>query len=1148
MDKGRILASYRKDGKLEIRDLGLAEYTTFAKDLNALPNDHNILDRKPDFDGWFKLTFFDYDTRKMAVESNPGLLFEGDVSPVRRFLSDHNCVIDRPKRCYLDIETDSSVSFSQAIEGYSRLLSWAVVDENGTPHSGVLASDDDADEARVWAELWRCLAEYDQVCAWSGDRFDFPVLEERSKMLSRRFKQEFKPYWEHRRRLLFLDHLEVFKRHHKAPDSGDEKTSLKLGSVAQALIGEGKDEVPENLRAIVGKGRSMGGSTRKLWDAGGEARTAMVKYNIQDTALLAKIEAETGYIALQQTICEATLTFCNSRGIRPMQFVDAYLLRNAFKRKTHWPSKSEPTGAEEKYEGAFVMDTEIRGIMRTVHVCDFKSLYPTVIRTWNLGSETKGVPGCISANGIEFGTVCESMLAECCRDFMSLRDFHKGEMKKYPPGTPEWMNASRKSKAYKIACNSVYGVGGCVWSRIYDVQIVEAITLGAQMLLKATRAAAIERGMLPIAGDSITPDRTVVVKDPTGRVCILPVEQLWSKCSEYTTDGGKELGRLDSWLALTGQGWMPLSTVIRHNCAKPVHMLTTKHGQVRVTEDHSLVVHGIETKPQDFVDRNMRFDTVQAPKEIADDVIDLFEHVKDFSNQHLYKGRDHTRKFIADESSVMLAGWGDPQSLRIRRFYKRGTPEHAALIMLIGAYTSDGSASLRDTTACRYLLSFCKADLNLQTRVAEALGMLSDTKLFGPYWSDTTYVVRSGTAAMACLFSALCGSGSANKRLPGFMYNLDSDSFRIFYKAISDGDGHIDEWNQLEYTSTSQQLTAGISYVLSQHGVEHAFYYRPSKKAWIFRTRPVGSENAQYSIHHSVSHDYNGYVYDLTVASAHTFVDGIGRVLLHNTDSLFIGSSSVEEFAAFTAWCNKELYPRLLAEHRCKREFQCIELAYEKCYDRLICPRGNDGDPASKRYAGSFKHYGGVAGLPICPYGETFDKAKHSKPEVKGLEFMRGDSIKYARAMQYEAIMRILAGEEDPRVLEAWVLAKRTAFFTDKMDSDQIAKSMGISKALDAYKTVGPHVRIAREMEARGEDVSEGTRIGYIVIDGQVSPTAVIPVEEFDGITFDKWHYWNKMVYPPSMRVLAGAFPNHPWSRWIARRPKKVLAGQTNLW
>lgn len=762
-DRSKLVASYRVNGELEIRTLAPAEYTGFVRSDYDHAHVPGVIDSQPDFPGWRKLWFVDYDRRKQALEQNQTALHEADVSPARRFLSDHNCKIDPPLRCDMDMETDSTVSFPQAIEGFARTLSWAAVGPGGESAVGLLEDDDDQAEAELLAEFWKYLGRYDQIGAWGGDRFDFPVLEKRSGLLARKFSKIMQPYWEHRRRLLFIDHLALFKRHHMAPDSGDDKTSFKLGDVAQALVGEGKDEVPEELRSIVGKGKSMGGATRKLWDAGGAARQALVKYNLQDTVLLGKIEAATGYYALQQTIAEVTHTFADSHGIKPMAFVDGYLLKCAHRRKTHFPSKKQPTGDEQEYEGAFVMDTTIKGIMRTVHVCDFKSLYPTCIRTWNLGSETKGLEGCTAANGIKFGTETESMLAECCRDFMDLRDFYKKEMNKCVPGTEEHKAAERKSKAYKIANNSVYGVGGCVWSRIYDVEIVEAITLGAQMLLKATRDAAIERGWKPIAGD---------------------------------------------------------------------------------------------------------------------------------------------------------------------------------------------------------------------------------------------------------------------------------------------------------------------------------------------------------------------------------------------TDSLFIGNCTVEEFSAFVKWCNDVLYPQLLDEAKCKPEFRCIGLAYEKCFDRLIAPQGKDGSPASKRYAGSYLHYGGVAGRPIPGLGETYDKKKHSKPEIKGLEYMRGDSIRYARNMQKECLWKILGGETNAEALEEWVLSKRTAFMERPIDVSEIVMSKSISKEkLSDYKVAGPHVRIAEQMQARGEDVGEGTRIAYVVTDGGKSPTEVISVDDYAG-AFDRHFYWQKVVYPATMRVLAGAFPDKPWSRWVGKRPKAALPGQ----
>src|SRR4051794_19851302 len=131
---GRIVASYRdKGGVLSVRDIGEAEYTAFVRssETRKIPG---VIDRRSDFPGWVKLVFVDYDARKHALELFGDVLFEADVSPVRRFVTDHNVKIDPPSRGYLDIETDSGVSFSEAILGNTTLLSFAIVDEKGNKY------------------------------------------------------------------------------------------------------------------------------------------------------------------------------------------------------------------------------------------------------------------------------------------------------------------------------------------------------------------------------------------------------------------------------------------------------------------------------------------------------------------------------------------------------------------------------------------------------------------------------------------------------------------------------------------------------------------------------------------------------------------------------------------------------------------------------------------------------------------------------------------------------------------------------------------------------------------------------------------------------------------------------------------------------
>lgn len=734
--RDRLLASYRKNGELEVRDLGAAEYTAFVRDSAALQGVPGIIDRQPDFPGWTKIWFRDWDSRKSALDQYFGLMFEGDVSAPRRFLTDNFCKIDPPRRVYLDLETDHRVPFSQAIQGHTTLLSWAVVDEEGNKQTAVLQDWGEEPEVELWAELWNKLALYDQVSAWNGDRFDFSVMNERSFLLAKSWRKHFEPFWEHRRRLLFVDQMLCFKRHHMAAESGDEKTSLKLGDVCEALIGEGKHDFDSS-------------KTYDAWAAGGAERQRLVDYNLQDAALLPKLEAETGYLALQQTIAEVTLCPVNTHTLKPMPWIDAYLLKMAQKRKTHLPSKKPGGGDVEEVEGAIVLAPTKLGIHENVHVCDFKSLYPTIIRTFNLGSETKLTDEeaavteakCQSPTGVYFRTDEQSMLSAFCVEMMNGRDKYKKEMKKYPPGTPEWKDVERKSKAFKIANNSGFGVTGNPYFRLFDPDVTRAIIQGARASL-----------------------------------------------------------------------------------------LTAKEAAER-------------------------------------------------------------------ENKEMIYG---------------------------------------------------------------------------------------------------------------------------------------------------------------------------------------------------------------------------------DTDSLFIVGGSVEEFEQFVERCNKIEFPKMLDGYRCREDFRVIELAYEKQFARLIFPLGVDGEPSAKRYCGLYSHYGGKAA--------TAD----SKPEIRGLEFMRTDVVRLARHMQREAIEMMLRGKCTAEQMHEWVKRKRELFIEGEVPVEDIVLSKGISRTLDLYKTCGPHVRIARMLEAKGEDIGEGTRISYIVTNGSVSPAQVIPAEEYRG-QFDRRYYWNRSIYPATMRILSGAFPSGAWRRWILK-------------
>ena len=256
------------------------------------------------------------------------------------------------------------------------------------------------------------------------------------------------------------------------------------------------------------------------------------------------------------------------------------------------------------------------------------------------------------------------------------------------------------------------------------------------------------------------------------------------------------------------------------------------------------------------------------------------------------------------------------------------------------------------------------------------------------------------------------------------------------------------------------------------------------------------------------------------------------RVVYGDTDSLFVVGCTRDRFAEFVGWCNRELYPGLLEQRDSGANH--IKLAYEKEFDRVVfC--------TAKKYCGSYAHYKGKAA--------TVD----SKPEVKGLEFKRGDSVRLARVFQ-EEVVNLLVGykcvpNEDPVAYERIVNTHKAHVLNAQLPHGDVVISKRLSRPVKGYarrrKKDGtwaaqlPHIEIARLLQERGRDIGEGVKIPYVCVDGSVSPKKHVPVEDWSPGDEDRHELWEGLVWPPTRRLLAAAFPAHDWSVWNRTRPPK---------
>lgn len=457
--------------------------------------------------------------------------YEADIGPLRRWATDNKIEIDKPLRAYFDIETDSRVPFSKKKE--ARILCWALVGEDGHVDSGLLAHDDDASERELLLAMWDAFGQYDSILAWNGDRFDFPMIEDRTHLHGLRIDH---------RRWLFLDHLLAYRRLNVAAASGDEKQSMGLNAVSINVLGEGngKDDVDAS----------------KSYEEWRDNPQRLLAYCVKDADLMRQIENKTGFVALLQSLCEATHVFPDTHGLHPTAQVEGFMLRLGLDHGHRFPTwfrnlacpecglpvQSDkyafcrcgaaitPAADGGKFRGAFVLNPKTKGIERDVHVADFSKLYPSIILTWNMSPETycpdvllkedigfrpsylshlpaKEYPlpegHCVAAiTDKVFKNEPRGLLAIALEEMIRLRKHWNDRKASLPPGTEDWKEADRKSTAYKVAANSFYGVVGSPFSRFFVRDVAESVTQCGVWLIQETIKAAEARGMRVVYGDT----------------------------------------------------------------------------------------------------------------------------------------------------------------------------------------------------------------------------------------------------------------------------------------------------------------------------------------------------------------------------------------------------------------------------------------------------------------------------------------------------------------------------------------------------------------------------------------------------------------------------------------------------------------------
>ncbi len=392
----------------------------------------------------------------------------------------------------LDIETTARGElYSIALEGCGQRQVYMLGPKNGqgTTVDFSLQYCDSRRELLERLNDWVAEHDPDAIIGWNLVQFDLRVLRDHSQRLQvplRLGRGGAEMEWrEHGGRgnhyfaaaagRLIIDGIEALR------SATWSFPSFSLENVAQTLLGEGK--------AIDNPYQRMAEIDRMF----AEDKPALARYNLKDCELVTRIFARTELLTFLLERATVTGLAADRSGGSVAAFEHLYL------PLMHRQGFVAPNLGERQPEaspGGFVMNSQ-PGLYESVLVLDYKSLYPSIIRTFLIDpvglidglrqpDDEQSIPG---FRGARFSRTRH------CLPAIVERVWEGRETAKREHNKP-------LSQALKIIMNAFYGVLGSSGCRFFDTRLASSITLRGHEIMRRTRELIEAQGHAVIYGDT----------------------------------------------------------------------------------------------------------------------------------------------------------------------------------------------------------------------------------------------------------------------------------------------------------------------------------------------------------------------------------------------------------------------------------------------------------------------------------------------------------------------------------------------------------------------------------------------------------------------------------------------------------------------
>ncbi len=419
--------------------------------------------------------------------------------------------ITNMKALALDIETlcdgsapnpqkDSIILAALVGENFKKVISWKRYKD--APEYVTFVDG----ELELINEIKKTIKQYrpDVIVGYGSDNFDFPFLKGRAQKynISLDFgldnsEVQINKIGRGYVKITGLPHLDVANFIRDILDLRTER--YKLDNVARELLGKGKLFVltyPQKVSELWSIG--LGGDLRNL-----------VEYNLTDAQLTFELFLKIKPIQMQLMKLVGLPIFDINR-MTWGQLVENYLTRTAVQMEyivTGLPSLSELKKRREKtFHGGFVVEP-VPGLYKNIHCLDFRSLYPSLIISYNISPDVINCDCCKLRGGhkVRGGWFCskrKGFFPTTVQDLVDRRSRVNAILLETSEDDVAYQELKARLYVLKLLANSVFGYLSYAGSRWYNLDCATAVTYLGRKYIQMVIGEAEKFGFRVVYGDT----------------------------------------------------------------------------------------------------------------------------------------------------------------------------------------------------------------------------------------------------------------------------------------------------------------------------------------------------------------------------------------------------------------------------------------------------------------------------------------------------------------------------------------------------------------------------------------------------------------------------------------------------------------------